>query len=110
MTHNTSGSDRELTDGNHLEPVLVARWVLEDAAQWLGHVEDWLLHAHPEHAYEFADFLGHCRRGHDDYAAAGLLGTIGSIAYTLDRLLAEDRGPQTETDPDTKTETEKRTR
>lgn len=86
------------TDRNHLCPghvakVVVDRLALEDAAIWLGNIEDWLLHADPDHATEFAGFLGHSQ-GRADLAAAALVGDIGAIAATLHHLLTRD--PDTE--------------
>ena len=93
------------TDFDHAAPqhtdsdrVLIDRWVIEDAAAWLGHIEDWLLHTDPDpdHGYELAAFLGHSRPGREDTAAAALIGAIGSIAVTLDRLARPDTNPDTE--------------
>lgn len=73
--------------------VVVDRLLLEDAAAWLGNVEDWLLHADPDHATAFAGFLGHAP-GRADLARAALIADLGSVAATLDHLLR--RIPATE--------------
>lgn len=78
-----------LCPGHYADPgeVTIDRWTLEDAAAWLGHIEDWLLHADPDHVTAFAGFLDHRRAGRVDLVGAALVRDIGSTAATLHRLL-----------------------
>lgn len=68
---------------------------LADAARWLGYIEDWLLHADPDHAYQLAGFLGHAP-DQADLAAAALIGDIGATAVTMQRLLTHHETTNTE--------------